>query len=176
MDKNLDVSTFRNGDPIPLVEDAATWASLTTGAYCYFNNDPANGAIYGKLYNWYAVNDPRGLAPKGWHVPTDAEWTTLIDCLGGTEVAGGKMKEIGTAHWNSPNIGATNSSGFTALPGNFRNIDGTYHGAGSGTDLWSSTEDGTTKAWGRALVNYDDSATSDNNSKEMGFSVRCLRD
>ena len=94
--KNLDVSTYRNGDPIPQVTDPTTWVGLTTGAWCYYNNDPANGAIYGKLYNWYAVNDPRGLAPTGWHVPSDAEWTELSTCLDAispTGNVGGKMKE-----------------------------------------------------------------------------------
>src|SRR6266487_1634854 len=115
--KNLDVSTYRNGDPIPKISDNAAWLALTTGAYCYYDNDSANyAATYGKLYNWFAVNDPRGLAPAGWHVPTDAEFTTLVEtCLGGWQVAGGKMKEIGTTHWASPNEGATNSSGFTGL-------------------------------------------------------------
>ena len=98
----------------------AAWATLTTGAYCYYNNDSATyAATYGKLYNWYAVNDPRGLAPAGWHVPSDAEWTELINCLGGEDVAGGKMKAV-SALWYSPNTGATNSSGFTGLPGGYR--------------------------------------------------------
>ncbi|NQW78846.1 MAG: fibrobacter succinogenes major paralogous domain-containing protein, partial [Chitinophagaceae bacterium] len=88
MDKNLNVSTYQNGDIIQYVSDPAAWAALTTGAWCYYNNDPANNAIYGKLYNWYAVNDLRGLAPKGWHIPTDAEWTTLSTTLGGDAIAG----------------------------------------------------------------------------------------
>ena len=116
MAKNLDVTTYRNGDVISQVTDPTAWNALTTGAWCYYNNDPANGTIYGKLYNWYAVNDPRGLAPTGWHIPTEGELIALSDCLGGQEVAGGKLKETGTAHWLSPNI-ATNETGFTALPG-----------------------------------------------------------
>src|ERR1035437_4904310 len=116
--KNLDVSTYRNGDLIPEVTDGSAWSALTAGAWCWYNNDSAtNASTYGKLYNWYAVNDPRGLAPTGWHVPSDAEWTTLSTCLGGNAVAGGAMKETGTTHWTSPNTGATNSSGFTGLPG-----------------------------------------------------------
>src|SRR5665647_2153473 len=125
--KNLDVSTYRNGDLIPEVTDQTAWATLTTGAWCYNNNDPAVGVIYGKLYNWYAVNDPRGLAPTGWHVPSDAEWTTLSTCLGGDAVAGGAKKETGTTHWTSPNTGATNSSGFTALPGGLRDRTGPFY-------------------------------------------------
>src|ERR1035437_8570614 len=119
--KNLDVSTYRNGDLIPKVTTTTAWDALTTGAWRWCNNDPAMGVIYGKLYNWYVVNDPRGLAPTGWHVPSDAEWTTLSTCLGGYAVAGGAMKETGTTHWTSPNTGATNSSGFTGLPGGGRN-------------------------------------------------------
>ena len=113
---NLGVTTYRNGDPIPEVTDPTEWAGLTTGAWCYYNNDSANGAIYGKLYNWYAVNDARGLAPSGFHIPSNAEWSTLISFLGGTSVAGGKMKSTGTSLWLSPNGGATNESGFSGFP------------------------------------------------------------
>ncbi|MBK8080215.1 MAG: fibrobacter succinogenes major paralogous domain-containing protein [Saprospiraceae bacterium] len=111
MSKNLDVAFYRNGDPIPQVTSPTAWAVLSTGAWCYYNNDPIQGNKYGKLYNWYAVNDPRGLAPQGWHIPSDAEWTTLEITLGGVSVAGGKMKEAGTLNWVSPNTGADNSSG-----------------------------------------------------------------
>ena len=131
MEKNLDVLTYRNGDIIPQVTDPTAWAALTTGAWCYYNNDVANGAIYGKLYNWYAVNDPRGLAPTGWHVPSDAEWTTLETTLGGDPVAGGKMKVAGTTRWTTPNTGATNESGFAGLPGGTRNNNGTFSNVGS---------------------------------------------
>lgn len=124
MSKNLDIAYYSNGDPIPQVTDSIQWANLTTGAWCYYHNDPANGVIYGKLYNWYAVTDPRGLAPAGWHIPSFPEYQTLRDCLAGKSVAGGKMKEVGTVHWTSPNAGATNSSGFTALPGGYRSFDG----------------------------------------------------
>ena len=116
---NLNVDKYANGDDIPEVTDAAVWDNLTTGAWCYYNNDPALGAIYGKLYNWYAVNDPRGLAPAGYHIPTDTEWTALITSLGGDFGAGGKMKEVGFCHWLDPNTGATNESGFSAFGGGF---------------------------------------------------------
>ncbi|MBL0014028.1 MAG: fibrobacter succinogenes major paralogous domain-containing protein [Flavobacterium sp.] len=96
MTKNLNVSRYRNGDPIPQVANSAQWANLNTGAWCYYANSTANGPIYGKLYNWYAVNDSRGLAPEGWHIPSDAEWTTLVSFLGFPDVAGGKMKTTGT--------------------------------------------------------------------------------
>ena len=133
--KNLDVSKYRNGDDIPQVTDATTWANLTTGAWCYYENNTANGTVYGKLYNWFAVNDPRGLAPSGWHIPSQAEWVTLQNCLGNDP--GGKVKETGTAHWNPPNTGATNSSGFTALPAGSRsNSNGVFEGIGGGTTWW----------------------------------------
>jgi uncharacterized protein (TIGR02145 family) len=120
MAENLNVSHYRNGDTITQVLDDNKWKELTIGAWCYIYNREIYGKTYGKLYNWYAVNDPRGLAPLGWHVPTDNEWYTLIEYLGGKDIAGGKLKEIGTTYWNSPNEGATNESGFTALPGGCR--------------------------------------------------------
>ena len=128
MAENLKVTCYRNGDAIPNITDGTTWASLSTGAYCEYNNDINNVATYGRLYNWYAVTDSRNIAPAGWHVPSDAEWKQLEMYLGmsqseadatgwrGTD-EGGKLKEVGTMHWNSPNTGATNESGFTALPG-----------------------------------------------------------
>ena len=176
MEKNLDVLTYRNGDIIPQVTDPTAWAALTTGAWCYYNNDVANGAIYGKLYNWYAVNDPRGLAPTGWHVPTDDEWTTLSNTLGGDAVAGGKMKVAGTTRWTTPNTGATNESGFAGLPGGFRSTSGPFFGVGDGGFWWSSTETNTPNAWGRVLFYFSGDIGRDGYSKEGGFSVRCLRD
>jgi uncharacterized protein (TIGR02145 family) len=138
--RNLDVTTYRNGDPIPQVTDPVAWAALTTGAWCYYNNDPANGAIYGKLYNWYAVNDPRGLAPVGYHIPTYTEFYDLTDeCLGGSIVAGGKLKEIGISHWASPNVGATNEVGFTALPGGSRFPSGSFLEITLYGIFWTST-------------------------------------
>jgi len=176
MVRNLDVDHYRNGDPIPQVTDPAVWATLTTGAWCWYENNSANGTVYGKLYNWYAVNDARGLAPAGWHVPSDAEWTTLTDCLGGEIVAGGKMKETGTAHWFSPNTGADNSSGFTGLPGGHRAAEGSFFYAGLVGYWWSSTELNTALAWAR-YVNYISAiAFTLGDTKTHGFSVRCVRD
>jgi uncharacterized protein (TIGR02145 family) len=144
MTKNLDVVTYRNGDTIPQVKDAAEWANLTTGAWCYYNNDPATGTIFGKLYNRHAVMDSRGLAPAGWHIPDDeinaffnwkdGEWRTLINNLGGEEVAAGKMKA--TTLWNSSNNEATNSSGFSALPGGYRDKDGSFDSIGITANWW----------------------------------------
>ena len=171
---NLDVSFYRNGDEIPYVDNATTWASLTTGAWCYYNNDPANGEKYGKLYNWYAVNDSRGLAPQGWHIPSDAEWTILSTKLGGN--AGGKMKTAGTTNWATPNTGATNSSGFAGLPGGYREPSGTFGALGYTGDLYSSSESNATTAWVRYHNSDNGSLYSGNFNKNFGFSVRCLRD
>ncbi|OYU84676.1 MAG: hypothetical protein CFE24_05080 [Flavobacterium sp. BFFFF2] len=175
MQKNLNVCKYRNGDDIPQVQDPTAWAALTTGAWCYNNNDTANGPVYGKLYNWYAVNDPRGLAPTGYHIPSDAEWTTLTTFLGGESVAGNKMKA--TTLWAPfSGITNTNSSGFTGLPGGYRNYDGTFYSVGTSGSWWSSSENSTTPGWYRGL-NYNYSRASRNNYIETdGFSVRCLRD
>ena len=180
MAKNLDVSTYRNGDPIPKVTDIQEWSTLTTGAYCYYDNDSATyAAIYGKLYNWYAVNDSRGLAPEGWHIPSDFEWTTLVNCLGGEVQAGGPLKEIGTVHWSSPNTGATNITGFNGLPGSYRDHNGNFGTMGNLGYFWSATEQHTNSvlaAWFRALLNYDDDIGRDGLHKRHGCSVRCVKD
>jgi uncharacterized protein (TIGR02145 family) len=175
---NLDVTTYRDGTPIPQVTDPTEWQNLTTGAWCYLNNDPANGAIYGKLYNWYAVNNTvnGGLAPVGQHIPTDTEFTTLTTFLGGEFVAGGKMKEIGTSHWFSPNSDATNSSGFTGLPGSYRDDNGTFLNSGFFGVWWSLTEFDITLAFYRLLTYYDGNFLRSPNNKEYGFSVRCIID
>jgi uncharacterized protein (TIGR02145 family) len=176
MDKNLDVTTYSNGDPIPYVTNPTAWAALTTGAWCYYNNDPSNNCIYGKLYNWYAVNDPRGLAPVGWHVPTDTEFATLITVLGGLSVAGGKMKVTGTATWLSPNTGATNTSGWAGLAGGLRNWSGPFIDVGYISFWWSSTQGSADLAWARFLNYNHDNASGGNFTKASGFYVRCVRD
>ena len=176
MTKNLDVAFYRNGDPIPQVTDPTAWAALTTGAWCYYNNDPIQGNKYGKLYNWYAVNDPRGLAPQGWHIPSDAEWTTLETTLGGSAVAGGKMKEPGTLNWLTPNTGADNSSGWAGLPGGGRSGGGTFSNVVDYGLWWSSTEISATYAWYRGLLFSNGNLFRNDNTKQVGFSVRCLRD
>ncbi|HZV69542.1 MAG TPA: fibrobacter succinogenes major paralogous domain-containing protein [Saprospiraceae bacterium] len=174
--KNLDVDRYRNGDPIPKVSDGS-WGGLLTGAYCYYNNDSATyAATYGKLYNWYAVNDPRGLAPAGWHVPSDDEWFDTEICLGGTSVAGGAMKETGFAHWQTPNTGATNSSGYTGLPGGIRSQTGTFSGALAQGFWWSSTSTSSSSAIYRDLSYSNDDLHSGFINKHNGYSVRCFRD
>ena len=178
MIRNLDVVTYRNGDTIPQVADPVQWEGLTTGAWCWFDNDSATyAATYGRLYNWYAVNDPRGLAPQGWHIPSDAEWTTLTDCLGGEDVAGGKMKAVSSL-WASSNVGATNSSGFTGLPGGLINFDGSFNSVGFAACWWSKTQTDSnpTEAWYRYLYYFTPVATRSSYLKSIGLSVRCVKD
>jgi uncharacterized protein (TIGR02145 family) len=183
---NLDVTTYRDGTLIPQVTDPTAWAGLTTGAWCYYNNDPANGTTYGKLYNWYAVagihdTDPstpnKVLAPQGWHVPSDNEWTTLTTFLGGEVVAGGKMKELGTSHWTSPNTGASNESGFTGLPGGFRYTNNSFLQFGGYAFWWSSSEhDNVDFAWYRFLTHDSENAGKYYYNKTFGMSVRLVKD
>lgn len=145
MSRNLDVETYRNGDTIPQVQDPTQWSKLTTGAWCYFGNKPSNGNVYGKLYNWYAVNDPRGLAPAGWKIPSIDDWTNLLTCLGGdNNTAGVKLKETGSEHWETYDVyynNASNSTNFTALPGGIRHYTGSFgtaYGLGKVGFFWSS--------------------------------------
>jgi uncharacterized protein (TIGR02145 family) len=178
MQKNLAVSHYRNGDSIPEIRDSAAWDAARTGAWCWYNNDSSNDATYGKLYNWYALNDPRGLAPAGWHVSSDAEWDTLVIFLGGQLIAGGKMKEAGTAHWFPPNTDATNSSGFTGLPGGSLFGNGKFGLIGPYGTWWSSTPFQDFQAWYRTLQ-YNSAAiygTHHDATTRYGFSVRCVKD
>lgn len=180
MCENLDVSTYRNGDTILQVTDSLAWTNLKTGAWCYYNNDPAMGAIYGKLYNWYAVNDPRGLAPAGWHVPSYDEWMVLHNNIGGENHAGGKLKEVGTEHWLNPNVGATDEVGFTALPGGERQNDGKFRALKMDGFWWSSTKNYNIYPWYMYLtyyqywghMGYDGLGEGDG----YGYSVRCVKD
>ena len=184
---NLNVTTYRDGTPIPQVTDPTAWANLTTGAWCYYNNDTVNGAIYGKLYNWYAVagihdNDPstpnKVLAPQGWHVPSDDEWAVLIDFLGGESVAGGRMKEVGSSHWFNNDPDSSNISGFTALPGG--NRSSTFWDLNTGGYWWSSTEQSLNSccSWYREIYNSGLNIYRNGNYpfKSNGMSVRCVMD
>ena len=182
MTENLKVTHYRNGDQIPNVTDNSTWAGLSTGAYCVYDNMPANADTYGNLYNWYAVDDARNIAPEGWHIPTDDEWQILVEFLGGSSVAGGKMKSTGTIQggdglWLEPNTGATNESGFTALPGGFRHFtSGTFYTMSNYGNLWSSTEYSSSNAWYRLLFYNTTNVPRGYNDKRYGLSVRCVRD
>ncbi|MFZ4589527.1 MAG: FISUMP domain-containing protein [Ignavibacteria bacterium] len=172
--RNLNVDTYRNGDTIPQVQDPVQWANLTTGAWCYYNNNPVIGNIYGKLYNWYAVNDPRGLAQTGWHIPTDIEWTQMTNFLGGDSLAGGKLKD--TILWDEPNIGATNSSGFSVYPSGNLSILGYFEDIGKYGVFWTASESNNNVAWFRFLIYNSPSTYRYVNDKNFGFSVRCIRD
>jgi uncharacterized protein (TIGR02145 family) len=178
MTQNLNVDKFRNGDPIPYAKTDEEWGKAGDNeqpVWCYYDNDEANGEKYGKLYNWYAVNDPRGLAPKGWHIPSDNEWTTLTDYLGGKDAAGTKMKS--TSGWKNDGNG-TNEGGFSGLPGGFREYFGAFGSIGDYGNWWGSTEGGYSSrdSWVRTLGYEDGSVGRDGSSQTFGFSVRCLRD
>jgi uncharacterized protein (TIGR02145 family) len=174
MQQNLDVSHYRNGEVIPHVQDGNEWLNLKTGAWCYYNNDPTSKEVYGKLYNWYAINDPRGLSPVGWHVPNVSELKDLTTFLGGIEIAGGKMKDFGTTHWQSPNTNANNDSGFKGLPGGVR-TDWWFNKGYSGS-WWLSNEFDLTNAYAYGLGYVTAECYSGNDYKYHGRSVRCLID
>jgi uncharacterized protein (TIGR02145 family) len=176
MKENLRVTHYRNGDSIPLITESSAWYLTYTGAYCDYDSIPPNSSHYGHLYNWYTVVDSRNIAPHGWHVPTNSEWDTLRAYLGGVGVTGGKLKETGTTHWQSPNAGATNESGFTALPCGSRSFDGIFYDTGIMGYWWSTTEQAASYAWMRHLY-YNSPAISDCYfAKRCGFSVRCIKD
>jgi uncharacterized protein (TIGR02145 family) len=175
--ENQKVRNYRDGTPIPNLESAAIWTSTSTGARCWYNNDSASYAnLYGALYNWYVVNDSSGICPAGWHVPNVAEWTILINFLGGGSVAGGPLKETGTTHWNSPNTGASNSSGFSSLPGGHRKANlANFYDIGDRGYWWSATPDATS-AWYMELRNIGHFASLASNDKGFGSYVRCIKD
>lgn len=179
MARNLNLDKFRNGDPIPEAKTEEEWDKANKNqkpAWSYYNNNSVNGDPYGKLYNWYAVSDPRGLAPEGWKIPSDEDWSELTDFLGGESVAGEKMKF--TNFWTDTHKGSgngTNESGFAGLPGGYRGSNGPFYNIGIDGYWWSSTESTTSDAWKRYLYHYDGLVFRDNANKGYGFSVRCLR-
>ena len=176
MEENLNVDHYRNGDIIPQVQEKAEWAKLTNGAWCYYKNEKSNGVKYGKLYNWYAVNDNRGLAPKGWHIPSDEEWKKLSDILGGDEMSGIKMKSVSGWSKYEMNYG-TNESGFNGLPGNFRNDDGSFYDTDGNIGFWwSSTSFDSDKVWFRELHYSGRSLSKNFGSFRQGLSIRCIKD
>jgi uncharacterized protein (TIGR02145 family) len=170
--ENLRSTNYLNGDPIPNVTNGSEWSSLTTGAQCSYDNDDSNISTYGRLYNWYSVDDSRDLCPSGWHVPTDAEWTTLTDFLGGELVAGLKMKSSSS---DSPAWNGDNESGFSGLPGGLRLNNGTFSSAGNYGFWWSSSPS-SGNAWFRGLNSGSDDVNRGNLTQRSGFSVRCVRD
>lgn len=176
MVKNLNVSTFRNGDRIPVAYTNEEWIQAgkkCKPAWCYYDNDPENGKKYGKLYNWYAVNDPRGLALKGWHVPSDGEWQRLIDYLGGDKYAGAKLKS--SYDWEN-NGNGSNSSGFSALPCGCRGYYGGFVDMGYSANFWSSTEGSSLASWSRGLACSSSDVGRGGYDKRHGFSIRLVRD
>jgi uncharacterized protein (TIGR02145 family) len=180
MAENLKTTRYNDGTAIPLVTNFDTWSASTTDAYCWYNNDSTNKEVYGALYNWYTVNTKK-LCPAGWHVPADAEWTTMANYLEGENVTdskltGGKLKEKGTTHWKSPNTGATNESGFTALPGGYRSYNGSFNFIEISGYWWSSTEYSATNVYFWSIRYKYNLVYKYISDKPNGFSVRCLRD
>jgi uncharacterized protein (TIGR02145 family) len=192
MSENLKVIHYPNGDPIPLITSSVMWQNLPddnmSDAYCWYDDDIKNKDIYGALYtyaaaigdNWERDNsklNKQGICPDGWHLPSDEEWTELIGYLGGEGIAGGRMKDMSTTYWNSPNTGADNSSGFTALPGGYRHgNDGTFNYVGLDGLWWSSTEHSSSNAYCRHLDYGNAHVDRYDPSKSFGLSVRCIRD
>ena len=176
MAENLKTERYANGDLIPNVKGNFEWFNLKTGAWCNYDNSLQNDEIYGKLYNWYAVADSRNVCPVGWHVSTDAEWGILIDYLGGEFGAGGKMKSNEVKYWKSPNESASNLSGFSGLPGGYR--DGSYGlvlNIGFAGYWWNSSENSSNFATSRSLGYNSAEAFRNSDYKQNGFSVRCLK-
>jgi uncharacterized protein (TIGR02145 family) len=179
MKENLKVTRYRNGDLIGTTTPATLDISdQSTPKYQWaYDGKESNVATYGRLYTWYAVTDSRNVCPIGWHVPSDTEWTILTTYVGSDSVVGGKLKEAGTIHWQSPNSGATNESGFTALPGGNRGNSGAFTNIGNGGYWRSSTVNYTNYAWFRYLsYNSSNVSTYPNLDQSSGLSVRCIRD
>lgn len=174
MVENLGTSRYRDGTLIPQVIDSLTWINVNYGAWCWYSNNNSYDLPYGKLYNWYAVNDNRGLCPTGWHIPTDTEWSSIIGFLGGTSIAGGTMKEAGTAHWLSPNTGGTNTSGFTGLPGG-KIVNTFFEELTVEGYWWSSTESGA-NAYYRYMYYESSNIFQGLAGKTNGYSVRCIKE
>ena len=173
--ENLKSTKLNDSTSIPnVISGGTTWAGITTPAYCWYNNDYATyGSVYGALYNWYTVNTGK-LCPLGWHVPSDAEWTQLTDFLGGESVAGGKLKETGTTHWNSPNTGATNETSFTALPSGVR-VGEVFSGIQFFGNWWSATEREFITSWLYSTSCDHSGLTRESVIKRTGYPVRCIK-
>jgi uncharacterized protein (TIGR02145 family) len=171
MSENLKVTQYSNGDIIPIWNSNSECSNQSNDAYIVYDNTPSNTDIYGNLYNWYAINDDRGICPDDWHVPSNDEWTILIDYLGGNGGAGGKMKETGTTRRNSPNTGATNESGFTALPSG--NYDGSHEFMGKYGYFWSNSAIGDNVSFWQLAYN-NSNAYNGYTSKTFSMSVRCI--
>jgi len=176
MAENLKVTHYQNGDAVPNIITQNAWPGLSSGALCSYENDDSLIAVYGLLYNWYAVTDSRKIAPKDWHVPSSDELQTLIDYLGEWRIAGGKLKEAGFEHWDSPNSNATNESAFTALPSGYRNFTGPFDRLNTIAFIWSTDLDNTGGPKVLSLNNTDAYAVLATMGKTYGFSIRCIKD
>jgi uncharacterized protein (TIGR02145 family) len=178
MVENLKTTRYNDGTAIPLVADTTVWGTyLASPGYCWYNNDPATYKnLYGALYNWYTVNTGK-LAPTGWHVPTDSEWTVLYAYLYGKSVAGGYLKESGTVHWASPNTGASNETGFSALPGGFRyGGNGSFYGIDTIGSWWSATSFvANSESWSYYLHYNTEDISRNYEGIGDGYSVRCIK-
>jgi len=175
MAENLRSTKFIDGSPIPMITDSIIWGNLTSSGFCWYNNDSTTYKNpYGALYNGYTISTGK-LGPSGWHVPTQAEWSTLITYLGGEFYAGGKMKESGTKHWVNPNVDATNESGFTAVPGGNRWDYGSFYLIGTISTWWSTTTFSDSTIWICNVDNYAAQVFHGMVNKKYGFSVRCLK-
>lgn len=174
MADNLKTTKYNDGTDIPYLTDVDNVGAVTTGAFSYYAKNVANADVYGALYNWHAVGSGK-LCPTGWHVPSDAEWSTLINFLGGEDVAGGPLKAITTAQWSAPNAGATNDSGFSAVPAGYLYDNSTYHSLGNVTHWWSSTESNAGSAWDRYVTYKDGKALKGEYSKQVFYSCRCVK-
>lgn len=184
LNKNLNVTHYRNNDPIPYVTDNSLWSGLSYGAYSEWDNSIFYQTAYGLLYNWYAINDTRGVCPTGWHVPTDAEWYTLENYIDPT------VNDPLSVNWRGTNVGTklkattgwidngsgTDEYGFSGLPGGYRKYDGTYWFLGHYAYWWTSDENSSTEAWKRSIFNEDYTSNRNANAKTCGFSIRCIKD
>ena len=181
MAENLKTTKYRDGSEIPNITNNGEWSGLSSGAYGDYDNNPTNSETYGRLYNWYTVDDERDVCPDGWHVPSDLEYFILTDNLGGGNIAGGKMKESGNLHWQeyTPEVSqqTTNESGYTALPGGYRQFDnGIFNEIEYFGHFWTSSENTNEKAWNLSLSYENSSVYWDSKNKNSGYSVRCIKD
>jgi len=177
MARNLMVIHYLNGDPVPEVRDDQEWKTIKTGAWCVYDNDPSNREVYGLLYNWFAVNDARSICPEGWHMPSRKEMDILRNYSGDWKKTGGWLKGPGSDHWNQPNEGADNRTGFSALPGGGRGKNGNFFEIGNRGRFWSSTQFGKfNESWNLFLPHNETGALMFRNELNCGFSIRCIKD
>lgn len=180
MAENLRTMHYQDGSPVPNITDRDTWYLSTVGAFCFYENDTLNKNVYGALYNWYVVADQRKICPIGWHVPSDDEWTLMENFLGGSKIAGMNIRETGLTHWLYPNAGATNLTGFTALPAGSRcyYMNDNFLGLEYYCMWWTSSQHNTftESAWYRACITFESSLIRNYYLKRVGFSIRCLKD